>query len=117
MYFLEKLLSLHVVQLAIDVCAEVLHFDALPLVLIIQGATECKGDLFLCELAILAHRIEANHVLNLLGLVWLYLDVLPTALISGILPTVVFYLFLALLLLIFVINLSSFLLGQTVPTA
>ena len=111
--FLEQLFSVHIVNLTIDIGAEILRFNTLPFVLVVLSAVEGELDLLLGELAVLAHRVQTNDILNLLGLIRLDLNFGPTTLIPGILLSIIL-LFFSLFLLLLVVQLGSFLLKDAI---
>ena len=79
------LFSLHIHKLAIDVSAQVIVLNSFPLVAISLACIEGLADLFRSELTVLAHRVDANNVLNLMSCKGLRFDLGPVALVSHIL--------------------------------
>ena len=73
------LLSLHVLELTVDISAQVIVLDALPLVTISLHSVEGQANLIRRELTVLTHRVDTNHILNLLGRKGLWLDLGPIA--------------------------------------
>ena len=117
MDFLEELFSFHVIQLSINICAEVFVLDALPLVSVILGAVKSEFDLLWSELSVLAHSIQADNILQFFGQVRLSFDLRPVAVVSRIFMTICLNVFLSLPLLIFMINLCHLLLSNSVSAA
>ena len=117
MDFLEELFSIHVIQLTINICAEVFVLDALPLVSVILGALESECNLLWSELTVLAHSIQADNKLQFFGLVRLSFDIRPVAVVPRIFMTIGLNVFLSLPLLIFMIELCNLLFSDSVSAA
>ena len=113
MDFLEQLFSFHIVNLAVNIGAEVFSFNALPFVFVALSAVKGELDLLLGELTVLAHRVQADDILDFLGLIRLDLNVGPAALIPGILLPIILII-LSLFLLLLVVQLGSFLLKDAI---
>lgn len=112
--FFVDTLSVHIVHLALNVFAQVLLFDALPLVAVKLCRVQSVLDLFLSELSVLAHRVQAHNILNLLRSEGLGFDLRPVSIVSGVLLIVGFALFFAVLFLFCMLLLLLFLLFQSV---
>lgn len=69
-------LCFHVIKFAIDVLLQVLLLNPLPLISVELDGVESETDLFLGVLPILAHRVQADHILDLLRLEGFRLDLL-----------------------------------------
>ena len=67
-------LCFHVVKFAVDVLLQVLLLNPLPFIAIELDRAESETDFFLSILPILAHSIQADHVLDLLRLEGFRLD-------------------------------------------
>ena len=82
---LVSLLEWHALQPSLDILAQVLIFDSLPLVSKFLNRFESTTNLFLSKLTVLAHRVDADDVLNLGRSEGLWLDNRPVSLIFHIL--------------------------------
>lgn len=79
------LLTLHVLQLAINISAQVLVLDTLPLATVLLASVKSTADLLFSELTVLSHRVEAHDVLNFLGREGLWFDIWPVSFVSHVL--------------------------------
>ena len=103
-------LSLHVLDLAADVTAEVGFLNAFPLVTIKLGCVESETDLICSELTILSKSVQADHILDLLGGEGLGLDLRPVSRVGHILGVVSLALLSSVFLLLIVFTLLVLLL-------
>ena len=75
----------HAVKPTVDISAQIIVLDALPLIPELLDRIKSATDLLWGELTVLAHRVDADDVLNLGRGEGLRFDLLPIALISHIL--------------------------------
>ena len=67
MSFSVETLSIHIIELTVDVKSKVSLLDAFPLVTVELGCVKSETDLLLSELSVLAKCVHADHILNFLG--------------------------------------------------